>query len=108
VNERGGVDLCPFDPGFPVDLYVTTDLRTMIAVWFGKLAWDAGVRSGKIEVIGPRQLRERLRSWFLLSPIATTNEHTDRETRPQRNAEDPDPAHSRGATLAASASSPRH
>ena len=51
VNERGAVDLCPFDPGFPVDLYVTTDLRTMIAVWFGKLAWDAGVRSEKIEVI---------------------------------------------------------
>jgi DNA-binding HxlR family transcriptional regulator len=70
VNERGAVDLCPFDPGFPVDLYVTTDLRTMIAVWFGKLAWDAGVRLEKIEVIGPRQLRERLRSWFLLSPIA--------------------------------------
>ena len=69
VNERGAVDLCPFDPGFPVDLYVTTDLRTMIAVWFGKLAWDAGVRSEKIEVMGPRQLRERLRSWFLLSPI---------------------------------------
>jgi DNA-binding HxlR family transcriptional regulator len=70
VNERGAVDLCPFDPGFPVDLYIITDLRTMIAVWFGKLAWDAGVRSGKIEVIGQRQLRERLRSWLLLSPIA--------------------------------------
>jgi DNA-binding HxlR family transcriptional regulator len=69
VNEQGGVDLCPFDPGFPVDLYVTTDIRTMINIWFGRLAWEAGVRSGKVEVIGPRPLRERLRSWFLLSPI---------------------------------------
>ena len=67
------------DPGFPLDLYVTTDLRTMIAVWFGKLAWDAGVRSGKIEVIGPRELRKRLRSndeqavarplIFMVSPV---------------------------------------
>lgn len=70
VNERGAVDLCPFDPGFPVDLYVTTDIRTMIEIWFGRLAWDAGVRSSKVEVMGPRQLRDRLRSWFLLSPIA--------------------------------------
>jgi hypothetical protein len=74
VNDRGAVDLCPTDPGFPVDLYVTTDIRTMIAIWFGKLAWDAGGRSGKIEVIGPRQLRECLRSWFLLSAIRVTND----------------------------------
>jgi hypothetical protein len=69
VNERGAVDLCPFDPGFPVDLFVTTDIRTMIAVWFGRVTWDVGVRTGNIEVIGPRELRDRLRSWFLLSPI---------------------------------------
>ncbi len=69
VNDRGAVDLCPMDPGFPVDVYITTDIRTMIAVWFGSLAWDAGVRSGRIEVIGPRDLRERLRDWLLLSPI---------------------------------------
>ena len=70
VNEGGAVDLCAFDPGFPIDVFVTTDMPTMIAVWFGRLIWDAGVQSGKIEVTGPRQLRDRLRLWFLLSPIA--------------------------------------
>ena len=70
VNVRGTVDLCPTDPGFPVDIYVATDIRTMIAVWFGKLDWEMGVRAGKIEVTGPRHLRQRLRSWFLLSPVA--------------------------------------
>jgi len=74
VNDRGNVDLCPTDPGFPVDLYITTDIRTMIAIWFGKLAWETGVRSGKIEVIGPRPLRERLRNWFLLSAIRVTTD----------------------------------
>jgi DNA-binding HxlR family transcriptional regulator len=74
VNEGESVDLCPFDPGFPVDVYVTTDIRTMIAIWFGKLGWDAGVRSGKVEVLGPRPLRERLGSWLLLSPIALKGE----------------------------------
>ncbi len=82
MNERGAVDLCPFDPGFPVDLYVTTDIRTMIAIWFGKLTWDAGVRSGKVEVTGPRQLRERLRSWFLLSPIQAKSHAVSRIATP--------------------------
>jgi DNA-binding HxlR family transcriptional regulator len=69
VNDRDTVDLCPKDPGFPVDLYVTTDIRTMIDIWFGKLGWDAAVGSSRVEVIGPRDLRDRLRSWLLLSPI---------------------------------------
>ena len=69
VNDRGAVDLCPKDPGFPVDLYVTTEIRTMIDVWFGKLGWDAAVGSNRVEVIGPRELRDRLRSWLLLSSI---------------------------------------
>jgi hypothetical protein len=29
------VDLCAIDPGFDVDLYVTTDLRTITAMWMG-------------------------------------------------------------------------
>ena len=70
VNDRGVVDLCPTDPGFPVDIYITTDIRTMIAIWFGKLTLHAAVRADRIELIGPRKLRDRLRSWLLLSPVA--------------------------------------
>jgi len=73
VNDRGSVDLCATDPGFPVDLYVMTDIRTMIDIWFGRLTWDAGLRSGRVEVAGERQLCERLRSWFLLSPFQATD-----------------------------------
>lgn len=72
VNNRGNADLCATDPGFPVDIYITTDIRTMIAIWFGRLTWRAAVASGRVEVVGPRELRERLRSWFLLSPIRVT------------------------------------
>jgi DNA-binding HxlR family transcriptional regulator len=82
VNERGTVDLCPKDPGFPVDLYVTTDIRTMIDIWFGKLGWDGALGSSRVEVIGPRELGDRLRSWLLLSPIrvnsAAAAEHNRR------------------------------
>jgi len=80
VNDRGSVDLCPKDPGFPVDLYVATDIRTMIDIWFGKLAWNACVHLGRVEVVGERRLRERLGSWFLLSPIQVTGHPTARGT----------------------------
>ena len=41
----------------------------MVHVWVGKLSLEAAVRSERIEIIGPRQLRELLRRWFLYSPI---------------------------------------
>jgi DNA-binding HxlR family transcriptional regulator len=69
VNDRGTVDLCPTDPGFPVDIYITTDIRTMVHIWVGKLSLEAATRSERIEIIGQRRLREQLRSWFLYSPI---------------------------------------
>ena len=41
----------------------------MVHVWVGKLSLEAAVRSERIGIIGPRQLRELLRRWFLYSPI---------------------------------------
>ena len=69
VNDRGAVDLCPTDPGFPVDIYFVTDMRTMVSVWVGKLSLAAAIRSEHIEITGPRALRDRLAKWFLYSPI---------------------------------------
>jgi DNA-binding HxlR family transcriptional regulator len=69
VNHRGTADLCPFDPGFPVDIYITTDIRTMIRIWFAKLTLDSAIRSELMEVIGSKQLQALLSCWFLLSPI---------------------------------------
>lgn len=48
------------------------------SVMNGKLTWDIAVRTGRVEVIGQRELRERLRSWFLLSPIAMTGDEASR------------------------------
>ena len=35
VEPEAEVDLCSVDPGFDVDLYISTDLRTMTAIWMG-------------------------------------------------------------------------
>ena len=44
VEPGQEVDLCSVDPGFDVDLYLSTDLRTMTEIWMGYTAYcGAGV-----------------------------------------------------------------
>ena len=33
--DEGKVDLCAVDPGYEIDLYVRSSLRSMTAVWMG-------------------------------------------------------------------------
>jgi DNA-binding HxlR family transcriptional regulator len=69
VNHRGAVDLCLDDPGFPVDIFVATDMRTMIAVWFSRVPLKAAIGQERIELTGPRSLCALFESWLLLSPV---------------------------------------
>jgi DNA-binding HxlR family transcriptional regulator len=70
VNEVGEVDLCPVDPGDEPGLQICTTLQTMTRVWMGDLSIDAVLRSGALTILGPHDLRRRLRSWLRLSPYA--------------------------------------
>ena len=70
VDPETGVELCTIDPGFDVDLYVSTDLRTMTAIWMG---WDsvrAAVASQRMFLTGDRQLATDMQTWLGLSPFA--------------------------------------
>ena len=69
VIEPGGeVDLCWSDPGFEVDLYVTTDLRTMTAIWMGLGTIES--ERDKMELLGQRKVAETMQIWLGLSPFA--------------------------------------
>ena len=68
VEPKGEVDLCWSDPGFDIDLYLTTDLRTMTAIWMGLETVDTA--RDKIEVLGSRGLSETMQVWLGLSPFA--------------------------------------
>jgi DNA-binding HxlR family transcriptional regulator len=71
VEPNKEVDLCSVDPGFEVDLYVTSDLRSMTAVWMGLLPVREAVSDGKIVLTGNRQLAEDIQVWLKLSPFAS-------------------------------------
>jgi hypothetical protein len=70
VLERAGVDVCVKDPGFDVDLEVTADAAAFARVWTGHLTFAQALRSGGVQVTGPRELVRAFPSWLLLSHFA--------------------------------------
>ena len=70
VIDSAGVDLCAVDPGFEVDLYVVTALRTMTAIWMGLTTVQDEVRAGRLELTGDAGLGRSMQRWLGLSPFA--------------------------------------
>ena len=68
IEPSGEVDLCWADPGFDVDLYVSTDLTTMTRIWMG--VTDVAAERGKFEFTGARALEKTMQVWLGLSPFA--------------------------------------
>lgn len=68
VEPRGEVDLCWSDPGFDVDLYVSTDLRTMTAIWMGFTT--VAKERENIALTGDRDIASKMQTWLGLSPFA--------------------------------------
>lgn len=64
------VDHCSVDPGFDVDLYVSTDLRTMTEVWIGYRAVGAAKEDGSLLATGNRALEAKLDARLRLSVFA--------------------------------------
>ena len=64
------VDVCDDDPGQPVAVTITVDLRTMVQIWRGDVTWSAALGSARVRIEGPEQLRRAVPSWFALSPFA--------------------------------------
>ncbi len=67
VLNKPEVDLCLEDPGHDIDLYVDADLAAMARVWLGDQTLQSALRSGAVELTGPRSLVGAFPSWLLLS-----------------------------------------
>jgi len=70
VEPGNGVDLCSVDPGFDVNLYLSTDLRTMTEIWMGYTTIVRAKDEGRLTITGDRQLETSLKAWLRLSPFA--------------------------------------
>jgi DNA-binding HxlR family transcriptional regulator len=70
VIDAGEVDLCNAHPGFEIDLYVKSALRSMTAVWMGLTTVQREVELGQMELIGDKGIAQAMQSWLGLSPFA--------------------------------------
>ena len=64
------VDLCSVDPGFDIDLYVISDLRSMTEIWMGLKTVARARSEEKLQLVGDRKLEDAMQSWLGLSPFA--------------------------------------
>jgi DNA-binding HxlR family transcriptional regulator len=70
VDPAEGTDLCSVDPGFDVDLYMSTNLRTMTEIWMGYTPLTRAKSGGRLTITGDKQLETAMKSWLMLSPFA--------------------------------------
>src|SRR3546814_1508473 len=70
VVDGGKVDLCSFDPGFEIDLLVTSSLRTMTAIWMGLSAVRREFDAGNVALDGDRAVANAMQRWLGLSMFA--------------------------------------
>jgi DNA-binding HxlR family transcriptional regulator len=71
IAEPGNeVDLCLLDPGFDVDLYLSTDLQTMTEIWLGYTTLNLALENGRLVLTGSARLAASLRAWLKLSVFA--------------------------------------
>jgi DNA-binding HxlR family transcriptional regulator len=64
VIDDGVVDLCDDNPGKDVDLYLTSDIRTLIEIWTGKLAITTAITDEMVTALGARHLTRGIAKWF--------------------------------------------
>lgn len=64
IVKSGTVDACISDPGKDIDVYITTDLRTMIELWMGEKSYKKAMASGELTVVGPKELTRNMSSWI--------------------------------------------
>ena len=58
------VDLCVKDPGKEVDVYFTTDVKTMADIWMGDNTYRKAIRDGLLQIVGHDMLTRNVTKWM--------------------------------------------
>jgi DNA-binding HxlR family transcriptional regulator len=70
VIENGEVDLCGFDPGFEINLFVSSSLRALTAIWLGLSSVKVEISRGELELTGEKNVAAAMQQWLGLSTFA--------------------------------------
>lgn len=58
------VDVCLKDPGYEVDLNISTDLRSLTAAWMGHSTINKEMRDGRVRLTGSTYLKRNISKWL--------------------------------------------
>lgn len=70
VIESGVPSVCLTDPGYDVDVTITSDVASLYQIWLGRLPLKEALRSGRLAFDGPPSLTRRMPAVLRLSPVA--------------------------------------
>jgi len=70
ILQRPEIDVCPKDPGFDVDVFISAEAAALARIWMGQVEFGQAVRAGSVRLEGPRPLVQALPGWLLLSHFA--------------------------------------
>lgn len=70
VCRHPEVQVCIKRPGFPVDVSVVTDVRSLAEVWRGIRTLRGAMADGRLQIEGPSSLADKLPQWLMLSVFA--------------------------------------
>lgn len=71
VVDQGRVDMYLKNPGYNVDLKISSDLRRFVEAWRGFRQLRDEIANGQISVEGPAELCQAFPDWLMLSALAT-------------------------------------
>jgi len=64
VIKDGDADVCMKDQGNEVDLTISSDLKTLTAVWIGDTTFTKAVREKSINLSGSTNLKKNISAWL--------------------------------------------
>jgi len=64
VSGKKETDVCMKDPGYEVDLYLFTDLKTMTQIWMGDIKVSKALREETLEWSGDATLGKNISKWL--------------------------------------------
>ena len=70
VIEGGDPSVCLSDPGYDIDVTITSDLASLYEVWLGRRPLKQALREGSVVFDGSPALARRMPSVLRLSPVA--------------------------------------
>ncbi|GCB52919.1 helix-turn-helix domain-containing protein [Streptomyces sp. NL15-2K] len=70
LSRSAGADVCDTDPGFPISVWLETDVPTLTRIWMGDMSWSAALRDEALRMTGDHTACRALPQWLHVSPFA--------------------------------------